>query len=183
MAEDNKNFLTSLPGILTGIAAVIGAVTTLLVALNSNKPNQPAVAPSNKPPAQQADPATNRTTPATQQPGAETATSPSRQSAESSQNTVTQTIRPVRIAGERLALQPHVLQTLRAFNLTAVIDDPDGYTNVRSMKSSSSQIVATIKKNEQFYTYHQNENWWQVKTAQGKIGYVHVSRIKVLPTP
>jgi len=65
------------------------------------------------------------------------------------------------------------------FNWTAVIDDPDGYTNVRSMKSSSSEIVTKVYKNEEFYTYKQNGNWWQVRTSDGKLGYMHLSRIRV----
>jgi hypothetical protein len=48
----------------------------------------------------------------------------------------------LRIAGDRLTIQPQLPQTLHAFNLPAVIDDPDGFTYVRSMKSSASQIVA-----------------------------------------
>jgi len=160
IAEDNKHFLTSLPGILTGIAAVITAVATLLVTLN-NKPDLPPVNP---------DPSAD-STPPTSQP------------AEPSQSTVRPAIPPLRIAGDRLTIQPQLPQTLHAFNLPAVIEDPDGFTYVRSMKSSASQIVAKINKNERFCTFHQSENWWQVKTAQGKVGDVHVSRIKLLANP
>jgi uncharacterized protein YgiM (DUF1202 family) len=67
------------------------------------------------------------------------------------------------------------------FILKAVIDDPDGFTNVRSMKSSSSSIVAKVSRNEQFHTYLQNGNWWQIKTADGKIGYMHTGHIRILP--
>ena len=33
---------------------------------------------------------------------------------------------------------------------------------------------------EPFYTYTQDGNWWQVMTRDGKVGYMHVSRIKVV---
>jgi hypothetical protein len=66
------------------------------------------------------------------------------------------------------------------FTLTAVIDDPDGYTNVRRQRSASSEIVAKLTAGERFYTYKQPGNWWQVKTAGGAVGYVHVSRIKLV---
>jgi len=66
------------------------------------------------------------------------------------------------------------------FVLTAIIEDPDGYTNVRSRRSASSDIVARVYEGERFYTYIQNRNWWQIKTRDGKVGYMHVSRIKIV---
>lgn len=66
------------------------------------------------------------------------------------------------------------------FTNRAVIDDPDGYTNMRSQKSAKSQIVARVVQGEQFFTYMQDGNWWQVRTAQGKVGYMHISRIRLL---
>ena len=58
--------------------------------------------------------------------------------------------------------------------------DPDGFTNLRSQKSASSQVVARVDQGEPFYTYTQDGNWWQVMTRDGKVGYMHVSRIKVV---
>ncbi|UYY87729.1 MULTISPECIES: SH3 domain-containing protein [Alcaligenes] len=66
------------------------------------------------------------------------------------------------------------------FTSRAVIDDPDGYTNMRSQKNVKSQIVARVVQGEEFFTYMQNGNWWQVRTAQGKVGYIHISRIRLL---
>lgn len=66
------------------------------------------------------------------------------------------------------------------FTSLAVIDDPDGYTNMRSQKNAKSQIVALVVQGEEFFTYMQNGNWWQVRTAQGKVGYIHISRIRLL---
>jgi uncharacterized protein YgiM (DUF1202 family) len=66
------------------------------------------------------------------------------------------------------------------YALRAVIKDPDGYTNVRRMKSSSSDIVTKIYDGEEFYTHAQDGTWWQIKTKDGKLGYMHVSRIDVL---
>lgn len=68
----------------------------------------------------------------------------------------------------------------RQFILKAIIDDPDGYTNVRRLKSASSDIVTKVYDREQFYTYVQDGNWWQIKTKDGRVGYMHVSRIKII---
>ena len=66
------------------------------------------------------------------------------------------------------------------FRLKAVIDNPDGFTVLRSQKSASSQVVAKVDQGEPFYTYTQDGNWWQVMTSDGKVGYMHVSRIKIV---
>lgn len=66
------------------------------------------------------------------------------------------------------------------FTHLAVIDDSDGYTNMRSQKNSQSQIVTRVIRGEQFYTYIQEGNWWQVRTVDGKLGYMHISRIRLL---
>lgn len=63
----------------------------------------------------------------------------------------------------------------------AVIDDPDGYTNVRRFESATSDIIGRVVTGEQFFTYRQDGNWWRVRTQGGVIGYMHVSRIALLP--
>ena len=68
------------------------------------------------------------------------------------------------------------------FTILAVIDDPDGYTNVRSKKSASSEIVTRINREETFYTYQQSGNWWQIRTRSGKVGYIHITRIRLVGT-
>ena len=65
------------------------------------------------------------------------------------------------------------------FNLEAVIDDPDKFTNIRSLPEKQGQIVAKVTENQTFLTYDQDKNWWQVRTADGKTGYIHISRIKL----
>jgi uncharacterized protein YgiM (DUF1202 family) len=64
--------------------------------------------------------------------------------------------------------------------IKAVINDPDGYTNVRFGQGTSYEIIARINEGEVFYTIPQgNSNWWPVRTFEGKYGYVHRSRIKI----
>jgi len=61
----------------------------------------------------------------------------------------------------------------------AVIDDPDGYVNLRKEKNADSPIIAKVKKDEPFeYRCTQNATWCKVKLASGVTGWMHYSRIK-----
>lgn len=140
MAEEQKSFWTSMPGILTGLATVVTAITGLYLAISGDsRPAQDGQVPAVP------------TVPAPGKPDAEQPL-PSHPSP-----------RPQDI-----------------FRLKAVIDDPDGFTVLRSQKSASSQVVAKVDQGEPFYTYTQDGNWWQVMTSDGKVGYMHVSRIKIV---
>ena len=58
------------------------------------------------------------------------------------------------------------------------ISDPDGYTNVREDKSTSSKIIATVDSGLPIRVLDTTGNWWQVMTKDNEIGYIHKSRIK-----
>jgi hypothetical protein len=64
------------------------------------------------------------------------------------------------------------------YTLQAVINDPDGFTHVRSMPNREGQIVATVRDGEVFSTYVQQSNWWHVKTKNNRYGFMHATRIK-----
>lgn len=60
-----------------------------------------------------------------------------------------------------------------------VIDDPDGYVNLRKEKSADSPIIAKVKKDEPFeFQCNANETWCKVKLASGVTGWMHYGRIK-----
>lgn len=65
----------------------------------------------------------------------------------------------------------------------AVINDPDGYTNVRSKPSADAPIVARVNKGEVFtFTSKATETfpkWVAVRLASGKTGYMHSSRVLI----
>ncbi|MDR1730202.1 MAG: SH3 domain-containing protein [Prevotellaceae bacterium] len=72
--------------------------------------------------------------------------------------------------------------------LKAFINDPDGYTNVREQPNSSSPILYKIKKDESFYVITDliNDNWYKIalyenKTKSYEGGYIHKSKIKIIP--
>jgi hypothetical protein len=61
----------------------------------------------------------------------------------------------------------------------AVINDPDGYTNIRSGEGANYNILGVVYEGEVFYAIRNNNNdWWRIKTKNGIIGYMHKSRIR-----
>jgi len=87
----------------------------------------------------------------------------------------------VSLSKEPAAVKPsNTIIQAQKYSLKAIIDDPDGYTNVRSVGSANGQILDTIKVGEIFYTHIQEKTWWHVKTPRNKVGYMHSSRIRLL---
>jgi hypothetical protein len=63
--------------------------------------------------------------------------------------------------------------------LHGIINDPDGYVNIREGKSISSKVTGKIVDKEEFlYWENKNSDWWKVMTHNLVEGYVHKSRIK-----
>ena len=72
---------------------------------------------------------------------------------------------------------------------TGVINDPDGFVNVRAEKSADADVTATVKTGEPFTFECENDaDWCKVTLRSGKSGWMHLSRIglhftdKDLPT-
>ncbi|WP_330745609.1 SH3 domain-containing protein [Chryseobacterium sp. CP-77] len=63
-------------------------------------------------------------------------------------------------------------------NTNFIIQDSDGFTNLRKEKNSSSQILQKINTGEQVEVLDRSGDWWLVVSKEGKKGYVHKSRIK-----
>lgn len=62
----------------------------------------------------------------------------------------------------------------------AVINDPDGFTNVRKEQGADSEVVARVKAGEVFeYESSEGSPWWKVTLASGKSGWMHSSRIRL----
>lgn len=62
----------------------------------------------------------------------------------------------------------------------AMINDPDGFTYVRSGKGANFKSIMTIKTNELFYCEPSSSDWWKVNTIHDVEGYVHRSRINII---
>ena len=66
------------------------------------------------------------------------------------------------------------------YRLAAMIDDPDGFTNIRAKPATNAEIVGKINTGEAFTTFEQTGPWWQVRTADGLTGFMARSRIRLL---
>jgi len=61
-----------------------------------------------------------------------------------------------------------------------VIDDPDGYVNLRKDKRADAPVVAKVKAGEPFeFQKKEHEDWCHVKLESGVGGWMHYSRIKL----
>jgi hypothetical protein len=72
--------------------------------------------------------------------------------------------------------------TTALFTKAAVIDDPDGYANVRAGPAVTYPVVDRVNEGEVFTTYPQTSPWWQVRTADSRVGYMEGSRIRLVET-
>jgi len=62
------------------------------------------------------------------------------------------------------------------------INDPDGYTNVRSGKSTSTDIIHQIyDENKLFELIDDSENWWEIKihseNNEAKTGFIYYTKV------
>lgn len=67
-----------------------------------------------------------------------------------------------------------------AFTLAAVIDDPDGFTNIRSGRGTKHAIVGKALEGETFLTYRQSGPWWRVRKADGTTGFMYRKYIRLI---
>jgi hypothetical protein len=77
--------------------------------------------------------------------------------------------------------------TVFAENKLAIINDPDGHTNVRSGQGTEFPVIATINKDEFFYCDLTGSEWVRIiamKWIEGKQveGYIHNSIVQIVET-
>ena len=63
-----------------------------------------------------------------------------------------------------------------------IINDPDGYTNIRRSPSTKAEITGKILTNEIFYIEGLSENWFKINLIEENYngGYIHSSRVQRL---
>jgi hypothetical protein len=69
---------------------------------------------------------------------------------------------------------------VEAFTLAALIDDPDGFTNIRSGATTKAAIVGKVLEGEKFLTYKQSGPWWRVRKADGTTGFMFRKYIRLI---
>ncbi|SEH18567.1 SH3 domain-containing protein [Sphingopyxis sp. YR583] len=70
-----------------------------------------------------------------------------------------------------------------AFTLAAVINDPEGFTNIRAERSAQSEILGKVLDGEKFLTYKQSGAWWRVRKADGTTGFMFRKYIRLVEGP
>lgn len=68
----------------------------------------------------------------------------------------------------------------KPFGSYAVINDPDGYTNLRQGPNGKSPIIGRVDRGDFFRTHPQTGDWWQVQVRHDLSGYMHKSRIVMI---
>ena len=66
------------------------------------------------------------------------------------------------------------------FTRAAQTADPNGFSNVRGGPSVEHPIVGRVEQGETFTTYPQTGQFWEVRTADGTIGYVASESIRMI---
>lgn len=59
-----------------------------------------------------------------------------------------------------------------------IVSDPDGYTNLRKDKNTSSKVLQKINSGEFVEVINSSSDWFLVETKEGNKGFVHKSRLK-----
>ena len=69
---------------------------------------------------------------------------------------------------------------LAAGQTRGVIEDPDGFVNVRADKNTDSTVIAKVKVGEPFtFERDGDADWCKVTLRSGKTGWMHYSRIRL----
>jgi hypothetical protein len=70
-------------------------------------------------------------------------------------------------------------KNLYVWNVKCIINDSDGYTNLRKSNSTNSEIIEKINSGESVHVLNNTENWWYVKFNNNN-GYIHISKINLI---
>ncbi len=65
----------------------------------------------------------------------------------------------------------------------AVIDDTDGFTNIRAAASKGSRVLGRVTEGEQFTVFPSESSWWRLETGAGLSGFIHRSCVRMIDSP
>jgi len=79
----------------------------------------------------------------------------------------------------RSVLKDYIIDSEKTTSqFSAIINDLDGYTNLRRDQNASSEILQKVKSGEPIEVLDNTSDWFLVKTKEGKEGYIHKSRVR-----
>lgn len=165
MKEDRpRDWWQTIPGILTGLAGITTATTGLVIALHQagllEVKDSTSGTPTSPLPTEDISPKGTATIKAGVSP----------------EKAETTNLNPL-VSTPRSAQS--FIYPSASLEVQAVINDPEGFANVRSEPEIQSNTIARVLEGESFYTIPQQSDWWPVRTKDNKLGYMHRSRIRV----
>ena len=82
-----------------------------------------------------------------------------------------------------LACTLSLTPVVQAEQRRGVINDPDGYVNVRAGKSNDAPVIGRVKQGEPFtFECDQEDEWCRARLRSGKSGWMHRNRIRLFFT-
>lgn len=69
------------------------------------------------------------------------------------------------------------MKDLRKF---ALVNDPDGWVNLRSAPNASSSVIMKIENGYKVEILDKQGNWFKVRTSLEEVGFVYFDRLKSL---
>jgi hypothetical protein len=83
-------------------------------------------------------------------------------------------------SGEKPEVPREFLGFADVWEFRGVIDDPDGYVNLRKDKGADAPVITKVKAGEPFrFRKKEGEDWCEVKLKSGVNGWMDCSRIKL----
>lgn len=61
-----------------------------------------------------------------------------------------------------------------------IVNDPDGWVNLRELPNIESKVLARILNDTNLEIVEKTGNWYRVSTESGRFGYIFKDRLKVI---
>jgi hypothetical protein len=71
-------------------------------------------------------------------------------------------------------------QSLTVKRQYALVNDPEGWVNLRSLSNVSSKVITRIENGYRVEIVDKVGNWYKVKTSIDEVGYIYHDRLKLV---
>ena len=62
----------------------------------------------------------------------------------------------------------------------AVVNDPDGWVNVRELPSAYSKVLFKLDNKQGVNIVNKTENWYKIRTNDNRFGYIYFDRLELI---